>query len=180
MGMGIQPLETHYNGYYFRSRLEARWAIYFDAIGLRYEYEPDGYEVATGVWYLPDFLFPDLNCFGEVKHGEFSRDEFDKCMGLPWPCLLLDGMPEHRGYYAVGTGALDDDTYQAYLSGDDWGRVMIAQSQGKGRLWFLFGESADSYRRQTSAIEAARSARFEHGKKQKRVRRHRYDLRGLI
>ena len=29
----IQVIETAYKGYRFRSRLEARWAVFFDAIG---------------------------------------------------------------------------------------------------------------------------------------------------
>jgi len=41
----IKPIETLYNGYRFRSRLEARWAVFFDAIGLKYEYEVEGYKI---------------------------------------------------------------------------------------------------------------------------------------
>ena len=32
--MEIKPIETHYKGYRFRSRLEARWAVFFDAAKL--------------------------------------------------------------------------------------------------------------------------------------------------
>ena len=52
----IQAIETTYNGYRFRSRLEARWAVFFDAIGQEYEYEPEGFELMSGR-YLPDFCF---------------------------------------------------------------------------------------------------------------------------
>jgi hypothetical protein len=31
--MTLRPLETLYNGYRFRSRLEARWAVFFEAMG---------------------------------------------------------------------------------------------------------------------------------------------------
>lgn len=55
--MGIKAIETKYNGFNFRSRLEARWAIFFDMIGLKYEYEVEGYEM-NGVRYLPDFYIP--------------------------------------------------------------------------------------------------------------------------
>lgn len=34
-------IDTHYKGYRFRSRLEARWAIFFDRIQLPYLYEPE-------------------------------------------------------------------------------------------------------------------------------------------
>ena len=52
--MDIKPIETKYNGFRFRSRLEARWAVFFDMIGLKYEYEIEGFEM-NGVRYLPDF-----------------------------------------------------------------------------------------------------------------------------
>lgn len=52
--MSIKAIETRYRGYRFRSRLEARWAVFFDALGLEWEYEPQGFE-ANGYRYLPDF-----------------------------------------------------------------------------------------------------------------------------
>ena len=52
--MSIKAIETKYNGFRFRSRLEARWAIFFDSIGLKYEYEIEGFEM-NGIRYLPDF-----------------------------------------------------------------------------------------------------------------------------
>lgn len=64
---GIKAIETHYNGMRFRSRLEARWAVFFDAIGIRYEYEPEGYTAKDGTCYLPDFYLPDEDVYVEVK-----------------------------------------------------------------------------------------------------------------
>ena len=34
----IKAIETYYKGYRFRSRLEARWAVFFDAACVEYEY----------------------------------------------------------------------------------------------------------------------------------------------
>ena len=51
----IKPIETIYNGYRFRSRLEARWAVFLDCLGVKYEYEPEGFEMPDGTRYLPDF-----------------------------------------------------------------------------------------------------------------------------
>ena len=48
--MEIKPIETVYNGYRFRSRLEARWAVFFDEAEIPYEYEPEGFDV-DGIWY---------------------------------------------------------------------------------------------------------------------------------
>lgn len=38
-------IQTWYNGCYFRSRLEARWAVLFDRLSIRWEYEPQGYHL---------------------------------------------------------------------------------------------------------------------------------------
>ena len=51
----IKAIETYYKGYRFRSRLEARWAVFFDAAGIKYEYEPEGFDLGGGLYYLPDF-----------------------------------------------------------------------------------------------------------------------------
>lgn len=76
---GIKAIETHYNGMRFRSRLEARWAVFFDAIGIRYEYEPEGYTAKDGTCYLPDFYLPDEDVYVEVKpFREGVREELVK------------------------------------------------------------------------------------------------------
>lgn len=51
----IAAKPTLYNGTRFRSRLEARWAAFFDAIGREWIYEPDLPELGP-VQYQPDFL----------------------------------------------------------------------------------------------------------------------------
>jgi hypothetical protein len=63
----IKAIDTFYNGNYYRSRLEARWAVAFDYFGIKYEYEPEGFVLTNGVSYLPDFYLPEFNCYAEVK-----------------------------------------------------------------------------------------------------------------
>ena len=41
----IKAIETEYDGHRFRSRIEARWAVFFNAIGLKYEYEIEGFQM---------------------------------------------------------------------------------------------------------------------------------------
>lgn len=53
--MKIVAKPTLYSGIRFRSRLEARWAKFFDAIGREWVYEPQVPELA-GMQYQPDFL----------------------------------------------------------------------------------------------------------------------------
>lgn len=79
--MDIKPIETVYNGYRFRSRLEARWAVFFDAIGAKWEYEPEGFELPDGTKYLPDFLLKNVQGRGadeiyvEIKGKLTDQDE---------------------------------------------------------------------------------------------------------
>lgn len=65
----LEPKETYYNGYRFRSRLEARWAVFFDTLGIKYEYEPEGIRLSYGKSYLPDFYLPHFHCYFEVKRA---------------------------------------------------------------------------------------------------------------
>lgn len=65
--MHIKPIETSYKGYRFRSRLEARWAVFFDALNIRWEYEPEGFDLGKYGYYLPDFFLPDLEAVVEIK-----------------------------------------------------------------------------------------------------------------
>jgi len=62
----VKAIDTVYNGYKFRSRLEARWAVFFDALSINYDYEKEGFDL-DGTWYLPDFWMPDWNCWIEIK-----------------------------------------------------------------------------------------------------------------
>lgn len=52
--MTRKSLPGPYGEIVFRSHLEARWAIFFDHLHLKWEYEPQGFTV-DGVAYLPDF-----------------------------------------------------------------------------------------------------------------------------
>ncbi len=73
--MEIKPIETIYNGYRFRSRLEARWAVFFDELGVQYEYEPEGFVLSDGTKYLPDFWLTDLHYWVEVKGNMTEEDK---------------------------------------------------------------------------------------------------------
>lgn len=50
----VKPIPTTVHGVTTRSRLEARWIVFFQHAGIPWEYEPQAYRVA-GRGYLPDF-----------------------------------------------------------------------------------------------------------------------------
>lgn len=66
--MTIKAIETQYKGYRFRSRLEARWAVFLDSLGFEWRYEEEGFEL-DGVRFLPDFFVPAWRAWVEVKSG---------------------------------------------------------------------------------------------------------------
>ena len=94
--MSIKAIETTYNGYRFRSRLEARWAVFFDAVGMPYEYEPEGFVLDDGTTYLPDFYLPWFNAYVEIKRKNMSEDELedarDKCFSLSCDIYAKSGI----------------------------------------------------------------------------------------
>ena len=106
-----QALPTQYRGVRFRSRNEARWAVFFDALGLRWHYEPEGYALPSGP-YLPDFLLPELGSDGwfiEVKPEREATDrERALCSELAAatqrPVALVHGPPA-QGAMSWGTAS---------------------------------------------------------------------------
>ena len=78
----IKAIETVYNGYKFRSRLEARWAVFFESAGIEYQYEPEGFVLVDGTHYLPDFYLPKMKgrsgpVYVEVK-GDMTNEDLIK------------------------------------------------------------------------------------------------------
>lgn len=135
----LKAIETTYKGYKFRSRTEARWAIFFDAIDIEWKYEHEGYKLGDEGLYLPDFWLPGAKAFAEVKGQEFTVREINLCRRLAvksgYPVIMLTGGPEVQAYRVeMPDGVLSE-------------RAFFPKDQGK---------VAD-------AVVQARSARFEHG-----------------
>lgn len=78
MTTGIKAIETKYKGYRFRSRLEARWAVFLDDLKIIWEYEKEGFHLEGVGSYLPDFWLPDFNAWLEIKGAEPSSDDAAK------------------------------------------------------------------------------------------------------
>ena len=83
-------IETRYRGYRFRSRLEARWAVFFDSLGLDWEYEPEGYDLGDAGWYLPDFWIDSLDLWVEVKScaSMITRESIEKAEKISDGCFV--------------------------------------------------------------------------------------------
>lgn len=125
----IPAIETWYRNFHFRSKTEAQWAIFFDLMQIKWEYEPENMKLSNGECYLPDFYLPDIDTYVEIKHkGEFdvwsidSSESFRKyryaiyditdaghlfllLMGRPWEIFSGVFSKEH-GYYHEGESYL--------------------------------------------------------------------------
>lgn len=115
MVMKIDPIPTFYNGINYRSRLEARWATFLTAMGIKFHYEYNAYSLPTAN-YLPDFYIPGVNpLYVEIKPDITLPDKVWKlCQELAneteIPTILL------RGPVSIGVGVTlfrsrDRDTY---------------------------------------------------------------------
>lgn len=159
----IKPIETHYKGYRFRSRLEARWAVFFETLGCDWEYEPEGFDL-HGLWYLPDFRvrYPNGEIYWfEVKSHikDISDDELLKISEfarLVDDIHLLDGPPEHCAYIPFYktlsglVGFMGDEYYERELSPESFditrsNRIVLENSTNRftrfgNILWGLHNE----------------------------------------
>lgn len=152
----IQPIQTRYKGILFRSRTEARWAVYFDAMKFAWEYEKEGFSLPSGQ-YLPDFWLPQVKMWAEVKPFALSDVEYAKCSELVaatgHECLMLIGPPANKPYSAIDrsigecTYALSND--QGYVT--DEGR------------FFSFPPDDSTSKDAEIGVRKALSARFEFG-----------------
>jgi len=139
----IPAIETRYAGCRFRSRLEARWARFFDAAEIEWKYEPEGFEL-DGVRYLPDFYLPSSETWVEVKgnnallEADSHRLEhmLDYTSPIPGICRSWDERP--GGPLCHGLLILGD--VPRILPGK-WGPVLhplIQHHEGLCWVWAMF------------------------------------------
>lgn len=180
----MKAIETLYNGCKFRSRLEARWAVFFDAAGIRYVYEPQGFELDDGTYYLPDFYLPELcsrhgehGIYAEIK-GELTRGDIHKAeqFSRHKPLILLRNLPpqgskdlsDNDNSYNIGTFAyLERDYdeqpnwYNAYFYKRNDGKIALCDFNDD---WYYDNYGGfDGFDCFGAAFDRARQARFEHG-----------------
>lgn len=147
--MSIQAIETKYKGYRFRSRAEARWAVFFDHMGYAWEYEPEGFTLPSG-WYLPDFYIKGIG-FAEVKGSIFSDNEKQKCLELSKlgrMVMLLDGVP-------------DEKSYEMFLDGESISNaIFIPDGEKFAPLFYGYDFDSEYFQSTIESVHKSRAARF--------------------
>lgn len=102
------PIRTKYNGIEYRSRVEARYAAFWDWLGWKFIYEP-----LDGDGYIPDFLIDgEQPLLVEVKAAQ-TREEYEA--EVP---KVVAGLERHWAwdFLIVGYGPLID--FDDVMSGD--------------------------------------------------------------
>lgn len=174
----MKAIETRYKGYRFRSRLEARWAVFFDALGVKWEFEREGFRFCNGKQYLPDFWLPEYRLFVEVKPFAPLPGEEEKAVellqGSGAPVFITQGDPLEWGTlvfsYTANGGEYNVFAYRAML---DLACNAIRVALPAGEIQTIShdhvtitGKSRMPKRwlgRYEHAVYVARSARFEFG-----------------
>jgi hypothetical protein len=163
----MRVLPTRYDGVLYRSRTEARWAVFFNAVGCCHQWEATGYDLA-GLWYLPDFWLPTINTYLEVKGAKPTAEERRKSMLLSAATdstvVVVSGAPEPR--------ADDSDAVLMWRGGRFIGAATMAYCEPCGRLVFHSGgwddrcwtcrrSSEPKHEKLIRSANIARSHRFE-------------------
>jgi hypothetical protein len=173
----IKAIETRYKGYRFRSRLEARWAVFLDSMNCKWFYELQGFNL-NGERYLPDFWLPEIEdrpypagtppvagFWLEVKPCPLN----DREEGL---CRLLSEQSGHVVYAVAGNVGLDEFwCYKFHPSGYFKLQKELEKYTGNAFLFYFISTIAArvypgdtwNFEGLSPAFQAARSARFEHG-----------------
>jgi nucleotide-binding universal stress UspA family protein len=178
----IKAIETSYKGSLFRSRLEARWAIAFDVLGLPWQYEVQGFDLGDAGLYLPDFWvpYPYGDGWGEWVEVKPEPPTDEECAKL----AALAEQSGHRAYCVCGQpwpGEHQVWVWQHHHAGRPESIPLIAGAElrevpfgpdyvaigiASGNAGFCFPSSHHRFSVAgdlMAAFRAARSARFEHG-----------------
>ena len=101
----MKAINTRHNGNYYRSRLEARWAVYFETLKIKFDYEFEGF-TTTNHNYLPDFYFPKFGFHGEVKRECFGDEDVERWTEFAreskCPLVVFEGTPHANPCRAFG------------------------------------------------------------------------------
>lgn len=92
-----RPFRVKVGGQWYRHETEARWASFFERLGVGPQYEMSGAKLTDGSAYRPDFYLSRLDIWAEIKssrppvedcrrYAQFARDSGRMvliCVGAP-------------------------------------------------------------------------------------------------
>lgn len=179
--MSRSKTKARYAGITFRSHTECRWAMFFDHLGIKWRYEPQGF-ATDGEPYLPDFIvWPALGPLWVEVKGDWETDlegvgkwrRFVTQRPQPSRAALLSGTPDLEGkYHVIGGGGTEGDPLAGFWEDDayEWrpcpsGHHFDLAYPGTWRTRFAQDGCADHFggpgeERLCRAVEAALAHRF--------------------
>lgn len=145
----VQAIETIYQGCKFRSRTEARWAVFFTALGIKWVYEPEGFKIGN-IRYLPDFLlFPPKNPGG----GDFAKAHtFAQASRITM--LLCEGPPGVDSQILLSWNATDGTTAKSVY-------VVLKRDGSTDFIPADIAMSEDERANYLAGVNASRQERFD-------------------
>lgn len=168
MNMAMRPIETRYAGCRFRSRLEARWAVFFDQLGIEWQYEPQGFETPRGR-YLPDFFIPIAGYRGDWPGAWIEIRPTPPSESQDWDREIdFAEMMRHRYYVLAGNIPQSVPWVLSWWPASTAGHAQIPAWVREAGEWdddlgaLSLPCSLENLR---AALTRARSARFEHGER---------------
>ena len=130
-GNALKRMKVEYKGYLFHSKLEARWAVFFDACGVEWEYKPETVYLGNNRWFTPTFLLHGVrgrlkgDLYVEIKNGKTNEESIkahcfvaqgwmpDKeCVRCGNPLLVVGRIPEGDTMADIDQ-YISDHAYQA-------------------------------------------------------------------
>jgi hypothetical protein len=146
--MNSRAIPTRYKGCLFRSRNEARWAVFFETMGIRWTHEAEGFRIPNYSGYLPDFYVEEWHSWVEIKSGDPSPEERVKCRLLSDATnqfvLLLAGEPYPHVItrFCASQRTIPGPMPQRIsLVPDSWLSRVIATACGLSSRWLLLSAS---------------------------------------
>jgi len=144
----IKAIDTPYKNHLFRSRLEARYAVYFDELDVLWQYEQEGFELGNGERYLPDFYLPAYKIYAEVKPIKFTFKEHSKCKRLALltnkTVIELVGLPSTNMIDVI----MPSRHYICPIFGQEWvyddPRSLVCRCGAKHRVFNTINEGEGS------------------------------------
>lgn len=112
--MASKGIETWYDGVLYRSRGEAKWAVFLTELGVKFSYETQGFDT-DGSWYLPDFVI--FAATGTIWAERKSAWEDDPIGVAKWRTFAAQRPQPSRAALLLGEPSADGE--HVVIGGDE-------------------------------------------------------------
>lgn len=147
MARDVEAIETEYEGVKYRSRTEARWAVFLEHLGLHFDYEKQLVTLSSGEKYLPDFFIHEFNAYFEVKpsNEDVVTEECSKARILAkdskeHPVWLAMGPPSAEQANILPLSLWGEETTIEEILGTPENRYQLLEDRRDNQVYWLHSE----------------------------------------